>query len=220
MESIYKSPLFTGLPPQETDALLQGKSRIQHYPAGEIVAIQGTPYKTLLIIGKGIVRGEMNNPAGDRIVIEEITAPRSIAPAFLYATDNTLPVDVIAVTDVVIVGIPVENFTAMLQKDSRVLTNFMRSMSDRSKFLSDRVRLLRFGTIRNKIAHYLLRQMQQTDSEQFTLPHTHQELADLFGVTRPALSRIFSQLNKEGIVLTQKNHIRISDRQRLIGMTL
>lgn len=215
MNTIYNSPLFQGLTPAETDGLLANKHRILHYNAGDIIALQGDPYKSLLIIAEGRVKGEMTNPAGERIVIEEIVSPRSIAPAFLYATDNTLPVDVIAENNTTIYSIPIQNFTTILQQDIRILTNFIRSMSDRSKFLSERVRLLRFGTIKSKLAQYLLEQIQRNKSSDLYLPHTHQELADLFGVTRPALSRAMSQLTEAKIIIAQKNHIVIPEPAKL-----
>ncbi len=215
MKNIYKSPLFTGLNPAETDSLLNDKSRVKQYPAGEIIAIQGDQYKNLLLIEQGTVKGEMTNPSGERIIIEEISAPRSIAPAFLYASDNTLPVDVITLTPTIIISIPRENFTTILQSNSQVLTNFMRSMSDRSKFLSERVQLLGFGSIKSKLANYLLKQIKRTNQSKFDLPHTHQELADMFGVTRPSLSRAIGQLAENGTISVQKKHISILNLNQL-----
>ena len=96
---IYKCPIFAGLNREEIDKLLNGKFQTKRYSTGEIVAFQGGHYHSLLIVDKGTVRGEMINFAGDRVVIEEITSPRPIAPAILYATDNHLPVDVVAIKD-------------------------------------------------------------------------------------------------------------------------
>ena len=149
---IYKCPILAGLNREEIDKLLNGKFQTKRYSTGEIVSFQGGHYHSLLSVDKGTVRGEMINFAGDRVVIEEITSPRPIAPAILYATDNHLPVDVVAIKDTKVLSIPKNNFTCILQTDTRVLHNFMQNMSDRSKFLSDRVRMLRFGTIKSKLA--------------------------------------------------------------------
>ena len=160
----------------------------------------------------------MINFAGDRVVIEEITSPRPIAPAILYATDNHLPVDVVAIEDTKVLSIPKNNFTCILQTDTRVLHNFMQNMSDRSKFLSDRVRMLRFGTIKSKLAGYLLEQMQHNNSSEFDIVHTQQELADIFGVTRPALSRALSQIIETRIINSKNKHFRINDKDKLIAI--
>lgn len=218
MKGIYNCPLFKGLQPEELNRLLDGKFHRKSYEAGKVIAFQGDNYRSLLIVDQGTVRGEMINFAGDHIVIEEIASPRSIAPAILYATDNTLPVDVVAVTDTEIISIHRNDFTCMLQTEIKVLHNFMQSMSDRSKFLSDRIHMLRFGTIKSKLAGYLLEQAQRTNNIEFDIPHTHQELADLFGVSRPALSRVLGQIAATGIITSRKKHFQINDQLQLIRL--
>jgi len=215
MNGILKSPIFKGIQPEEIESLLEGKCRALQYRANDVVALQGDSYHSLFMVESGTVRAEMTSPAGDRVVIEKISAPRAIAPAILFATENRLPVDVIAVTNVEIVAIKIGDFTTILQSSALVLHNFIRSISDRSKFLSDRVRMLRFGTIKGKLASYLLEQMQHQGTPQFTIPHTHQELADIFGVTRPALSRAVGQLAEEGVIESEKNSYAILNQEKL-----
>lgn len=217
MKGIFNSPIFSGIATDKIEQLLKDKSQHHKYKAGDVVALHGDRYQTLLIVDSGVVRGEMTNLAGDRVIIEEIAAPRAIAPAILYASENRLPVDVIAVTDAEVISIRISDFTAILQNDATVLHNFIRSISDRSKFLSDRVRLLRFGTIKSKLASYLLEQMKANGGNQFTIPHTQQELADMFGVTRPALARTIGQLAKEGTIRSVKNNYKIENRQKLLA---
>lgn len=216
MELLYNSPIFKGLTEQEVDRLLDGRSSRKRYKKGESVAAQGSAYHALLIVARGAVRGEMVNFAGDLIVIEEIPAPRAIAPAILYATESVLPVNVVAMEDTELVSITKGDFTNIMQLDERVLINFMTSVSNRSKFLADRVRLMRFGTIRSKLARYLLEAMQEHGSVEFDITHTQQELADMFGVTRPALSRALAQLSDEGIVTSRRNHFAVNSREELM----
>ena len=215
MNKIYNSPIFGGLTRSEVDLLLNGRHSITHYKAGELIAIQGSLYHSLLIIDSGVVRGEMSSLVGNSVVIEEIEAPRIIAPAIIFASDNRFPVTVIAVTDADIVSIKEGDFTKIMQSDHRILHNFVRSISDRNKFLSDRVRTMSFGTIKSKIANYLLSQIKQKQSLEFDIPHTQQELADMFGVTRPALSRAISQIGELGVLTSHKNHFVIKDENKL-----
>ncbi len=218
MNAISKCPIFIGLENEEIFQLLDNKCRIRQYSTGDIIVFQGDKYQSLLIVSSGIVRGEMTNVAGDRMVIEEIGYPRAIAPAILFASDNRLPVDVVALTEVEIISIKRYDLTEILQRDIRVLQNFIRSISDRSKFLSDRVRLLRFGTIKSKLASYLVEQMQAHRSPSFTISHTHQDLADMFGVTRPALSRAIGQLAEDGAIISDKNTYNIINQKKLINL--
>ena len=215
MNKVYNSPIFSGLTIIEIDLLLNGRHSVTNYKAGELIALQGSIYHSLLIIDKGVVRGEMSSLAGNSIVIEEIEAPRIIAPAIIFASDNRFPVTVTAVNDADIVSIKESDFTKMMQADHRILHNFVRSISDRNKFLSDRVRTMSFGTIKSKIANYLLSQIKQKQNSEFDIPHTQQELADMFGVTRPALSRAISQIAETGILISHKNHFVIRDKDKL-----
>lgn len=209
MNGIYQCPLFASLNSEEVDGLLHLRSKTIQFNAGDLIAVQSEAYKTLLCVDQGIVRGEMTHSNGERIVIEEIAAPRIIAPAFFFASNNRLPVDIIAKTHVQLVAISKTAFTEILQTDSRVLHNFLRQISDRSQFLSDRLRMMRFGTIQSKLAHYLWEQRQEEEADAFKLKHTQQELADLFGVTRPALARSMRTMADSGLIAIQNKKVEI-----------
>lgn len=49
-----------------------------------------------MILLKGSVRGEMIDYSGRLIKVEDIIAPRAIAPLFLFGADNRYPVEVTA----------------------------------------------------------------------------------------------------------------------------
>ena len=220
MNKIYNSPIFKGLTILEIDILLNGRHSITSYKAGGLIVIQGSLYHSLLIVDSGIVRGEMSSFAGNSMLIEEIEAPRIIAPAIMFSSDNRFPVTVTAVTDVDIVSIKESDFTKIMQSDYRILHNFIRSISDRNKFLSERVRIMSFGTIKSKIANYLLSQIKEKQNIDFNIPHTQQDLADMFGVTRPALSRAISQIAEIGVFISHKNHFVIKDKKKLEEIAL
>ncbi len=212
--NLQHCPLFQGLSSSEVETLLEGRTTTTRYRAGEMVALQGSRYDALLIVAEGKVRGEMTDELGRTTIIEEIPAPRVVAPAFLYATQNLLPVTIIADVPTIVCAIGRSHFTRMMQQEDRVLTNFLRSMSDRSRFLSDKLRMQRFGTIRSKLARYLLE--QSAGQSTFTIPHTQQQLADRFGVTRPALSRGIAQLEEEGVIRSDRKVFEIVNRKALL----
>lgn len=215
MNKIYNSPIFKGLTELEIDLLLDKRHSVATYKTGEIVAIQGSHYNNLLIIDSGVVRGEMASSTGNSVIIEDIEAPRVIAPAIIFASDNRFPVTVIAITDADIVSIKLSDFINIMQSDYRVLHNFLCSISDRNKFLSERIQSMSFGTIKSKLANYLLKQIKQKQNIEFNISHTHQELADMFGVTRPALSRAISQIAETGAIVSHKSHFKIIDEAKL-----
>ena len=44
---------------------------------------------------------------------------------------------------------------------------------------------------------------------------TQQQLADLFGVTRPALARVFGEMQREGLIEIDRKTILLKDRKGL-----
>jgi CRP/FNR family transcriptional regulator, dissimilatory nitrate respiration regulator len=209
-------PIFQGIPPQVVASMLEGHHSVKRYRPGELVALQGSRYETLLIVSEGKVRGEMTDSLGRTTLIEEIPAPRVVAPAFLFATENRLPVSILASEETEVVAIQRSSFTEMMQQEGTLLTNFLRSMSDRSRFLSDKLQMQRFGTIRSKLARYLLEVASiESSTSGFVIPHTQQQLADRFGVTRPALARGLAQLEAEGLIHYKRNFCQIVDLGRL-----
>jgi len=221
MSKLFQCPLFRGLSPDEISNLLADHFTVKTYRTGELIALQASLYEHLLIVSEGFVRGEMTDALGRSTLIEEIQAPRAIAPAFLYTSENRLPVSIIAAAPTEITAIHRNSFTAIMQQDARLLTNYLNSMADRSRFLSEKLRMQRFGTIKSKLARYLLeisqrRANDQTPLAEFTIPHTQQQLADIFGVTRPALARCIKQLEDEKLIQTKSKNFRILNRNQLL----
>lgn len=218
MSKILQCPLFHGIPTFEIEIILNGKHNVSKFQKGELISLQFVRYDSLLIVAEGKVKGEMMDVLGRTTIIEEISAPRVVAPAFLFATENRLPVSIIADEDTEIVSIHRTHFTEMMQQDSRLLTNFLKSISDRSRFLSDKLRMQRFGTIRSKLVQYLLEiSRREYGATQFSILHTQQQLADKFGVSRPALARGIAALEEEGLIRSKGKKFDLLDVKKLLN---
>ena len=82
------------------------------------------------------------------------------------------------------------------------------------KCLTDKLHLLACKTIRSRLIFYLLDQAKNGTSS-FVMKETQQELADYFGVTRPALAKVLYELMEEGLIRQEKRQIFITDKQTL-----
>lgn len=215
MKALTQCPLFKDIPYEEINKLVGEGFGIRQFKENEIIVSQGTVYSTLLIIIEGEVVGEMNDFSGKTVVIETINAPNLIAPAILYCEQNKIPVNVVAKTYVRVLPISREDLSHILQSNIKVLNNFLRLISERSKFLSDKVRLLRFGTIKSKFSGYLLELYSRKQSLNFTIEHSQQELADMFGVSRPALAKTIGQMIDEGLIWSSNKEYKILNLKEL-----
>ncbi len=216
IQNLIHCPLFKGLPEQEIQQLLHNRQwQVRAFAQSTVVALRGEACKHLLIVLNGAVQGQMTDDTGKMVVIEDIPAPRPIATAFLYAEQNEFPVTIVALNNTQILFIPKADFTDMLQTSRTLLLNFLQVISDRSRFLSEKILFLNFKTIKRKIAAYLLQQSKLTDSDTIHLSETQQELADSFGVARPSFARTLKEMEDDGLITIQRKQITIVNKERL-----
>ena len=189
--------------------------QVRSYRKNDVVVLAGEPVRNLYIVMSGIVKGEMIDYSGKIIKIEDIEAPRPLASAFLFGTENKFPVTVTAGTDVEILSVPVDEFLKLLQKNDQVLRNYLHSISSRSQFLSRKLQFLSFKTIKGKMAHFLL---QQAGSALLSVEMklTQQQLAELFGVTRPSIARVLGEMQGENLIEIERKTIKLLDKDRLV----
>jgi len=220
-EIISENPLFRGISSSDIEVLFKnGIYQVKKFKPKDIVAIQGGPCNYLMIIVSGTVQGQMVDSSGRLIVIEEISAPFAIAVAFIYAEKNELPVSIVALRDSTILFVRRDYFTDILQQNKMVLLNYLTVISNRSKFLSDKIHFLTFRTIKSKIADFLLKQLKQSGTRVIFLEETQQELADIFGVARPSLARTFKEMEDEGLINVERKKITLLDEPKLKRLAL
>jgi CRP/FNR family transcriptional regulator, dissimilatory nitrate respiration regulator len=211
-------PVFFGLEAHEIESLISVvHHQIRHYSKGEIVVMAGEPVRDLIIILSGSVKGEMIDFSGKTIKIEDIEAPKPLASAFLFGKENRFPVTVTANEEVEVLTIPVAEFMKIMQQNTRVLINYLNSISSRAQFLSQKLHFLSFKTIREKIADYLL-QNAGDRYHSIELKNTQQQLADMFGVARPSFARVLGEMQAEGLIEVDRKTVKILDKAGLSAL--
>jgi len=217
-EVLKQSPLFKGILPDETNALINTENHaLREYDKGQTIVWRGDRCDNLMIVLSGCVRGEMADYSGKVLRIEDMYPPQALAPAFLFGVDNDFPVNVVAVEKSSILLLPRTSVLSIMQKNRYFLTNFLNFMSNRAKFLSDRIWLLSFKTLREKISQYLLEQSK--GGNVVNLSGSQQELADYFGVARPSFARALGEMQAEGLIMVDRRTIHLLKREALIHIT-
>ncbi len=218
-ELLAKCSLFKNLESNEiTEFLAKVNYHKKIYSKGQVIAHADTEINDLLIILEGSVYGGMMDYSGKTIKIEDIEGPNLLAPAFLFGNNNKFPVTIIANNDALILSIPKAEFISLLQLNKKILSNFLNNISNRAQFLSHKLRSLSFQSIKGKIAHFFLQVSKKTGKDEFVLPKSQNELAEMFGVARPSLSRTMRELNNEGIIHAEGKKIKIINKKGLAGL--
>ena len=215
--ALTNNPLFRGITPEKLSANLEEISfHTRSYRKGEILARQGDVCNRLVILTKGSVRGEMIDYSGRLIKVEDIAAPRALAPLFLFGEENRFPVEVTANEPTEVIEIPKASVLELFRRNEQFLENYMNLSANYA--LSDKLFFMSFKTIRQKIASYLLRLYKQQQQLQITLDRSQQELSDYFGVSRPSLARELSHMQEDGMIIADRKQITILQKEWLIRL--
>jgi len=212
---LLKAPIFNNLSIKEIERLLSAIThRIRKFRAGSFIAQSGEMVDSLMIVLNGVVKGEMVDYAGRIIKIEDIPAPGALASAFMFGDRNRFPVNVIAVSETELLIIEKSEFLKLLMKNDKILINFLDMISNRSQFLSEKIKFLNFKTIKGKLAQFILQRAGDNTSE-IVLKMTQNDLADFFGVARPSVARALGEMEEEGLIEAKGKNIKILDRKQL-----
>lgn len=213
---LARCEIFRGMNPNEIETLLSVINyQVKRFSKDDLIAMAGDTINSLLIVVDGSVKGEMVDFTGKTIKIEDIEAPRPLAPAFLFGENTRYPVNIMANNSVVLVVIPKKEFVRMLIISEKLLHNYLDIISSRAQFLSGRLKFLTFHSIKGKIAHYLLSVSNLQKDTIMELDKTQSELASLFGVTRPSLARAVRELDRDGIISARGRTVTILQPDKL-----
>lgn len=215
-EIINKCPLFIGIKKEDIDKLLGNIFfQTKKYNPKEIISYQDEVVEHLMIVVSGTVHGVMNDISGKALIIEELNPPKPLATAFIFGNDNRFPVNIISETESTIIKIPKSEIIKMMKLNDDFLLNFVNIISGRAQFLSEKLKFLSFKNIKAKFAYYIMNLAKNENSNSIILPISQEKMADLFGVSRPALARAIREMHNEGIISAQAKQIQILNTYEL-----
>ncbi|MFA6617469.1 MAG: Crp/Fnr family transcriptional regulator [Candidatus Neomarinimicrobiota bacterium] len=215
-EQLSKNILFKNVGFREICTMLEEISyKKTSYSKNDVIAFEGDEVRGQYIMLSGSVRGEMTNYQGKVVKIEDIEGSSLLAPAFIFGGDRHYPVDIIANNDTECIYMGNESFTKLLQMNPELNTNFRDIVTSKTQFLSNKIKFLALQPIKGKIASYLLTRTKNNPGNSVLLPYSQDKLADLFGVTRPSLTRALRELDQDKIIEAEGKKIIILDRKKL-----
>ena len=176
------------------DILEKTKYEIKKYSLDESIAFRGDEVKGLYIILKGTLITEMLTEEGNIIKIEELVPSDVIASAFIFGKNNTFPVDLSVKDEAEILFMERKEFLKLLFSEEKILENFLNEISNKTQLLTSKIwNNFNNKTIKKKFCDYVKRNQE---NNKFFIENLG-ALAEFFGVERPSLSRVLSDLVKD-----------------------
>ena len=213
---LEKSTLFSGVPAKELrDDLEAVPHHIQCYDKGEIVFHLKEDANRIGVVLEGRVQAQKPFPNGSQINVSIRNPGELIGPAAVFSRSQKYPCDVVSLEPVTIMMFRREDILLLLQKDLRIMKNFMSELATATFMLQQRLELLSYSGIAQKAAFYLLINTRQAGKNVIRIPDSVSNWAMIMNVSRSSLHRELKKLEEEGIVSYDPPTVKIHDPERL-----
>ena len=213
---LEKSTLFSGVPAKELrDDLEAVPHHIQCYDKGEIVFHLMEDANRIGVVLEGRVQAQKPFPNGSQINVSIRNPGELIGPAAVFSRSQKYPCDVVSLEPVTIMMFRREDTLLLLQKDLRIMKNFMEELATATYMLQQRLELLSYSGIAQKAAFYLLIHTRQSGNNVIRIPDSVSNWAMIMNVSRSSLHRELKKLEAEGIISYDPPTVKIHDPERL-----
>ena len=213
---LEKSALFSGIPTKELcNDLNTVPHHIQRYDKGETIFHLMENANRIGIILEGNAQVQKPFPNGSQINVSVRKAGELIGPAAVFSKSQKYPCDVVALDSATILFFQREDILLLLQKDLRIMKNFISELATASFMLQQRLELLSYNGIAQKAAFYLLIQARQSGKNVIKIPGSVSNWAMIMNVSRSSLHRELKKLEADWLISYAPPVIEIHDFEAL-----
>ncbi|NLJ89347.1 MAG: Crp/Fnr family transcriptional regulator [Clostridiales bacterium] len=218
-DKIKDNALFHSMSIEEIEYLLEcSKSQVKKYPKNTKVFSQEDPPKSLYILIEGSIVVCRDSLNGRRYIVTNIEENEMFGEVYVFLENEEYPYYALATVDSYILEIPKSFFFHYCSKECNghnlMIRNMLKILAQKAFFLNNKVQLLSHGSLRQKIAKYILEQLDE--SMYVKLYMNREEFADYLSVARPSLSRELNKMQKDGLIEVDKDIVRVINYDSLL----
>jgi CRP/FNR family transcriptional regulator len=188
---------------------LQQNMKVYEYQKGQVIFSPCDTCQHLSIILKGQVRLSKYTLQGKEQIISFL-GPDEIFGEALIFNEAQYPVFVIAEMNSSIGMIDKNTILEITLRNKDFTRVFFEELSKKIILLNNKVELLSYSNIKQRIAFYLLKIAKENGSNLIELPFSKQKIANLLSTSREVISRNFSELEDEGYIRMEGKKVRIN----------
>lgn len=213
-----RTQLAAGMSEADIKALLESsRVRLADYKKGEVIFQDGDVPEKLFLLIQGDVRILKDTFSGKQIFITEITEPGDMfGEIYLFIAKQAYDMYAEAAKPTTVLEISNAMFSLQTGGAAHITAalqqNLMKGFAAKAYFMNNKLKVLACGSLRAKIARYLLQRLQKNGVIELT--ESREAMAAYLAVTRPSLSRELSVMQSEGILQVTGKKIRIMDTER------
>jgi CRP-like cAMP-binding protein len=216
LEALKSCLFFRGKTIEEIAALLERTPcQTRSYHKNGLIANQGDPADRVGIVLEGRVEVQKLHPTGRSMTIARLGPGETFGEAVLFSRTAVLPATVVASEPGSVLFIGKEPLLALFVEDTGILTRYMENLSERLVLLNHKLEVLSVGSLRQRIAHDLLKLSREQESSVIRLPYNKRVWAEHLNAARPSLSRELAFMQAKGLLCFSGNTFTLTDRKAL-----
>jgi CRP/FNR family transcriptional regulator len=221
LKALSSSLLFSGLAPEDLDAVAQITAR-RTMAKGETLFAEGDPATGFYLLANGLVKLCKISPDGKEKVLHFVHPGETFAEAAFFG-DGKYPAEARAMEGGNVIFFPREGFMGLLERNPRFSLNLIISLSLMLRRFARQIEELSFAEVPARLAGYLLDRAEGKATtfqgrSYFELGMKKGELASHLGTVSETLSRTFRKLREENIAEVEGSKVAILDMVRLRQM--
>lgn len=216
--ALRRTPLFRELD-DTTLRLLAEHALPRHYRKDEVLFLAGEEAHGLFVIVNGSVRAFRESPDGREQVIHVERAGATVAEVPVF-DDGTYPSTVAAEEDTDALFLGKRDVRQLCLQHPEISLAAVKVLASRLRRCAELVEALSLKEVGQRLARFLVSEARRhgqpsADGVCLTLNQTNQQIAARVGSVREVISRAFSRLQHDGLIIMEDRKLTIPDLDAL-----
>lgn len=188
---------------------------LHKYQTGDFICTQNESFSKIGIILEGKLQCQKNYLTQEVATTHILKEGGSFGEDVICACCNSMPYSLQALQDTTLLLIDGSHLLFMNRESSKYMSKFLinviKIIAKRSIHATTQIDYSRIPSLKKRVAVFLLKYYEETGQYIFTISLNRAEMANYLSVTRPALSRVLSELKKEEIIDYYKDTFKIKN---------
>ena len=212
--ALRRAPLFKELDEKALSVLAE-RAVERSFQKDELLFVAGEEARGLFVIVEGAVRAFRESLDGREQVIHVERAGATIAEVPVF-DDGRYPSTVAAEEETTVLFIDKRDVRQLCLKHPEITLAALKVLAGRLRRCAELVETLSLREVGQRLARFLLteagRSGTRTDKGiKINLTHTNQQIAARIGTVREVVSRTFTRLHQDGLIVVQGRQLTIPD---------
>lgn len=173
---------------------------IRKYQKEQIIHLQNELCNSMDIILTGQVSVRKIDENGNVFTVNTFTDTEMIGANLLFSSKSYYPMTVVATSKATVLHLQKELILRLCQTNVNFTVDFIKTISDRTTLLADKINAISLKTIRKQIIDFIEYERYMQKSNIIKLNTSKKDLAERLGIQRTSLSRELNKMRKEGIL--------------------